>query len=157
MATFHSTERQAMPTDTTGVALQANFKTPGGTLLNIYAQDGGEFAELLVGFEEFIAPIVAIEAALAGASNVARAVGVAPASQQPPTAPAPTQYTQQPASGGYAPVANPGPATDVHLCEHGQPMKFIQAGISKASGKPYKAFYACAQPRGQQCNAKVTL
>jgi hypothetical protein len=129
-------------TSTEGIAYQANFKTGAGSLLNIYATNGAEFAELLVGFEEFIAPIVAIESALTGASNVARAVPVAPAYQQPPTAPAP-----QPTPGADA----------VHLCDHQQPMKLIPAGISKASGKPYKAFWACTQPRGMQCDAKVTV
>jgi hypothetical protein len=36
-------------------------------------------------------------------------------------------------------------------------MRLVPAGISKSSGKPYKAFYACAQPRGMQCNTKITL
>jgi hypothetical protein len=131
-----------MATSTEGVAYQANFKTPGGSLLNIYATDGGEFAELLVGFEEFVAPIIAIESALRGASNVAAVVAVAPAAQQPPT---------------VAPVATPpAPVGDAPLCEHGQPMKKVGPGISKATGKPYGAFWACSQPRGMQCNAKVS-
>jgi hypothetical protein len=33
-------------------------------------------------------------------------------------------------------------------------MRFVPAGISKA-GKPYKSFYACAQPRESACNAKA--
>jgi hypothetical protein len=35
-------------------------------------------------------------------------------------------------------------------------MKYIAAGISKSTGKPYKAFYACNAPRGQQCNSRVS-
>lgn len=133
-----------MATSTEGVAFQANFKTPAGTLLNIYAENGQEFSDLLDAFPDFIAKIAAIEGTLTGASAVAQHVPVAPPAQQPPA---------------YAPQAPayPQPAGGEHLCEHGQPMKLIPAGIAKASGKPYKAFYACAQPRGQQCNSRVSV
>jgi hypothetical protein len=129
-------------TSTEGVAFQANWKTPAGTLLNVYAPDAIAFDNALNTFPEFVAKIAAIESALQGASVVAQSVPLAPAYQQPPTAPAP-----QPTPGADA----------VHLCDHGQPMKLIPAGISKASGKPYKAFWACTQPRGMQCDAKVTV
>lgn len=65
---------------------------------------------------------------------------------QPPAQPAPS-YPQQPgAQQGALP-----------LCDHGQPMKLVPAGISKASGKPYPAFWACAQARGQQCAKKTSV
>jgi hypothetical protein len=136
-----------MATSTAGVAFQANFKSPNGTLLNIYAENGQEFGDLLDAFPDFLGKIAAIESTIRGASEVAAVVPLAPPQQQPPA------YVPQ---GGYPQAATAAPGGE-HLCEHGKPMKFIQAGISKATGKPYKAFYACNEPRGQQCNAKVAL
>lgn len=123
-----------------GVVYQANFKTNAGTLLNVYATNGGEFGELLDALDTHIGKIAAIESLLTAASNVARNAPVASPAQQP-TAPA-------------APAA-PAASAD-HLCACGQPAKLIPAGVSKASGKPYRAFYACAQPRGQQCDFRLT-
>ena len=137
-----------MATSTEGIVFQANFKTHGQTLLNIYATNGAEFGELLDVYADFIPKIVAVEQALNAASTVAHVVPVAPAAQQggaatPPVAP---------------PAAGPDVAADAeHLCDHGQPMKFIPPGISKSTGRPYKGFYACAQPRGMQCDKKVWL
>ena len=57
-----------------------------------------------------------------------------------------------------APVAPPRPATPVAsnapLCQHG-PMKLVPAGVSKKTGKPYGAFWACdcGKPRAEQCKA----
>ena len=65
---------------------------------------------------------------------------------QQPAQPTPS-YPQQPGAQQGAPP----------LCDHGQPMKLVPAGISKASGKPYAAFYACGQPRGQQCAKKTSV
>jgi len=123
---------------TQGIAYQANFKTPAGTLLNIYAENGGDFADQLDAFPEFLAKIVAIESQIVPASTVAQHVPVAAPAQQPPQPAAP------------APVQG-----DEHLCNCGIPMRFVQAGVSKATGKPYRAFYACAQPRGQQCDKQI--
>lgn len=123
---------------TQGIAYQANFKTPAGTLLNIYAENGGDFADQLDAFPEFLAKIVAIESQIVPASTVAQHVPMAAPAQQPP----------QPAAA---------PAADEHLCNCGIPMRFVQAGVSKATGKPYRAFYACAQPRGQQCDKKISV
>ena len=125
---------------TQGIAYQANFKTPAGTLLNIYAENGGDFADQLDAFPEFLAKIVAIESQIVPASTVAQHVPVAPPAQQPPQPAAPA-----PAQG------------DEHQCNCGIPMRFVQAGVSKATGKPYRAFYACAQPRGQQCDKKISV
>jgi hypothetical protein len=54
--------------------------------------------------------------------------------------------------GGSAPVAQQ-PAGQV--CKHGEPAKLVPAGVSKASGKPYRAFYACQRPQGQQCDFRA--
>ena len=124
---------------TQGIAYQANFKTPAGTLLNIYAENGGDFADQLDAFPEFLAKIVAIESQIVPASVVAQHVPVAAPAMQP----------QQPAA--------PPAQGDEHVCNCGIPMRFVQAGVSKATGKPYRAFYACAQPRGQQCDKKISV
>lgn len=127
-----------------GVAYQANFKTPNGTLLNIYAENGADFDEQLEAFADFIPKIVAIESAIVPASTVAANIPVAPPAQQPRPTPA-------------TPQAGAAAATDEHTCDCGLPMRFVPAGVSKASGKPYRAFYACSQPRGQQCDKKITV
>ncbi len=41
------------------------------------------------------------------------------------------------------------------VCKHGEPAKLVPAGVSKSSGKPYRAFYACQRPQGQQCDYRA--
>ena len=126
-------------------AYQVNYKTPSGALLNIYASNAEELSEMLDAFEGLIPKIVAAEGLLIGAGNVAKAGALAPPTQQatatvqalPDHAPAPTNDAAGP------------------LCEHGEPMKFIPPGISKA-GKPYRGFSVCARPREQQCSKKIS-
>lgn len=64
-----------------------------------------------------------------------------------------------PAQPAFAPVPPPQPAVAAPQaapagsmnCAHG-PMKLMPAGVSKKSGKPYNAFYACQWPnRDEQC------
>lgn len=119
---------------------QANFKV-GGDLFNVYASNGPEMEELLDFFQESLLPkITAITSATSGAAAVAAALPVAPAQQQ--------TYS--------APVQPGAPAGQV-MCDCGIPAKVIPAGVSKATGKPYKSFAACSKPREQQCNFKLTL
>ena len=126
-------------------AYQFNFKIGGGNdsdLHNIYATNGADAVEQLEFFEETLLPrLIALHQTARAGGVVAATVPLAPAATQTVTAPPPAAT---PEAGGP-------------LCEHGQPMKKIPAGISKASGKPYPAFYACNQPRGQQCNARVSV
>lgn len=127
---------------------QFNVKQ-GDWLHNVYASNGQEALELLDFFSEQIVPkLTALHQQVNGAAAVAQAVQVAPVAQQNVVAP-PTVTTPPFAQ---APQAQPA----AHLCEHGQPMRLVPAGVSKATGKPYGAFYACAQPRGQQCQARVS-
>lgn len=124
--------------DTT--VIQLNFKSSHGGLFNIYATNVPEAKELLAAFrEELVQEIYDTEVAF----NAVSAVAAAPAATQPTTSPA---AATPPAAAGEAP-----------LCEHGQPAKLVPAGISKASGKPYRAFYACGQPRATQCNFKASV
>jgi hypothetical protein len=125
-------------------AIQFNFKTPTGGLHNIYASSVPEAIELIDAFrDELIGAIFDVEQKI----NAAYAVAHTPA---PTPQPQVAAVAQPPAAA--APAGDAG-----HLCDHGQPMKLIPAGISKASGKPYKAFYACAQPRGMQCDKRVSV
>lgn len=136
-----------MPAPETTV-YQASFKTPAGTLLNIYATTGPEFSELLDAFDEYVAKIAAVESSLSQASAVAQRVPLAPAPQQP-AQPAPQQAP--PAQAWGAPAEQPAG----HLCDHGEPMRLVPAGVSKGTGKPYPAFYACARPRAESCGKTV--
>ena len=124
-------------------AYQVNYKTPSGALLNIYASNAEELGEMLEAFEGLIPKIVAAEGLLVGAGNVAKSGAVAP----------PTQQTAEPFAAP-SPAAAPAQA-DGPLCDHGEPMKFIPPGISKA-GKPYRGFSACARPREPQCDKKIS-
>jgi len=70
-------------------------------------------------------------------------------------APAPQTYTP-PAPEPSNPWAAPQQAAP--LCDHGQPMKLVPAGVSKRTGKPFKAFYCCANPdQAQQCKKTVAV
>lgn len=41
------------------------------------------------------------------------------------------------------------------VCKHGEPAKFVSAGVSKTTGKPYRAFYACARSKADQCDFRA--
>lgn len=124
--------------DTT--VFQFNFKDAAGNLHNIYATNGTEAVELLEVFETTILPAVFnVQQKIAATTAVA-------------TTPAP-----QAAPQASAPAATPPADGDAPLCEHGVAAKLVPAGISKASGKPYRAFYACAQPRATQCSFKASV
>lgn len=41
------------------------------------------------------------------------------------------------------------------VCKHGEPAKFVAAGVSKTTGKPYRAFYACARSKVDQCDFRA--
>lgn len=130
---------------------QCNIKIGQGhdaDLHNIYASNGQEALELLDFFSEHILPkLISLRQQVQAVATVAQAVPLAPPVQQSPQAP-----PQAVAVPAYQPAQTTAPA---HLCEHQQPMRLVPAGVSKTTGKPYGAFYTCAQPRGQQCQARV--
>ena len=131
---------------------QINLKTPGGTLLNIRAWTEQELDIYIDALQLRIPDIQTLEQVVnsGGAANAAvanlQAAGLNP---QPVAAPAAPAHNYAPAP--IAPVIATGATPN---CDHGAPMRFVPAGISKA-GKPYKSFYACAQPRESACNAKA--
>lgn len=134
--------------DTT--VIQLNFKSVHGGLFNIYATTVPEAKELVTAFrDELLQEIYDTEVAF----TAAQALAGTPAPAAQGTAPAP-------AAPNVPVAAAPPPATaagDVPMCEHNQPAKLVPAGIAKSSGRPYRAFYACAQPRATQCNFKATV
>jgi hypothetical protein len=131
---------------------QINLKTPGGTLLNLRAWTEQELDIYIDALQLRIPDIQALEQVVnaGGAANAAianlQSAGLNP---QPVAAPAAPAHNYAPTPPAPAPAAGAAPN-----CDHGMPMRFVPAGISKA-GKPYKSFYACAQPRESACNAKA--
>jgi hypothetical protein len=72
----------------------------------------------------------------------------APAPEWTPPAPA----APPAAAASDSPWDVPAPAAPAPMCDHGQAMKLVPAGVSKKTGKPYPGFYACANPdRNSQC------
>ncbi len=112
-----------------GTWIQLNFKTPGGSLLNIYAENLSALDEGLDELEARIGRVADVERMIGAVSTVSQAF--IPQQRQAP---------QAPPAGAPA-----GPAPE---CVHG-PKKWLE-GTSKGTGKPY-AFWACQGPRGQQC------
>lgn len=127
---------------------QANFKTPKGSLLNIRAWSEPELDQALDAILQRVSVINDVELAIDAVCAIqsgglkVQAVGTQ-STPMPSSAPVPAT--------GYTPPAPTGAAP---LCEHGEPMRFVPAGISKA-GKPYKGFYACARQRAEACAAKA--
>jgi hypothetical protein len=128
---------------------QINLKTPGGTLLNIRAWTEQELDIYIDALQLRVPDIQALEQAVNTGSSTNAAVAnlqAAGLNPQPVAAPA-HNYAPTPPAPAPAVGASPN-------CDHGTPMRFVPAGISKA-GKPYKSFYACAQPRESACSAKA--
>lgn len=93
------------------------------------------------------------EQAVANVQQVFPEAQVTTDSYTQPVPPQQPQFVPQ----NFAPVAPPAapaaPAAGVN-CAHG-PMKLMPAGVSKKTGKPYNAFYACQWPtREEQCKTQ---
>lgn len=130
---------------------QINVKTPKGSLLNIRASSEAELDQALDGLTLRIAAIADLESsidaicAVAGAGLKPEIVGSTPVAAVAPTYPTPVGYSPKPQ--GTTPECTCG----------GGAMRHVPAGIAKATGRPYKAFYACPKPQGQACQNKVSL
>jgi hypothetical protein len=119
-----------------------------GDLFTVRGVDAADFARNLEWATDKIAEIVTRVGTIQAAGHATPAVNT----QAPAPAPAATP------SQWNAPSPPPtAPAGDAPLCEHGIPAKLIPAGISKKTGKPYRAFYACSMPQGSQCNTRVSV
>lgn len=121
-------------------AIQINFKTKrDGMLINLRANDGAELDLLLDQVSQRLAALVDLEKTVEGMAVVK---DVFPQSTVVSTTVVPPRPV--------APVAGSPECS----CGAG-PMRFVPAGIAKATGRPYKAFYACPKPQGQACQYKV--
>jgi len=129
---------------TTEAAIQINFKTKkDGMLINLRANDAIELDGLLDALTERLAALIDLEQTVEGmatpsAATIAAAFPNAQVVAQAPVA-------------GYKPAGVTQPQC---TCGAG-PMRLVPAGIAKATGRPYKGFYACPQPQGQACQNKV--
>lgn len=114
--------------------LQANFKTPLGSLLNIYADNGDDLDVQLKALAANLPEINSIEATINAVQTVNNAFQ--PSAQAPQSAPA--QAQQQ------APAAVPGrwvPDGGIPVCEHGP---FVYNSGNK-NGAVWEGYFCPAQ------------
>ena len=146
--------------------IQINFKTKkDGMLINLRASNGEELDALLDAVTQRLATLVDIERtaehmAVSSVATIQKAFPGAEVVEVSTNAPAPTPAADWNTFTSAAPAPQalpPAPAgyqaPGAKVCEHGEPMKLVPAGVSKA-GKPYKAFYSCARPMNERCNAR---
>ena len=132
-------------------AIQINFKTKkDGMLINLYATDALELDTLLDAVSQRIAALVDLETTVEAMASVKTSFPTAEVVNQG-AAPMPAYAQPAPTAQGYAPAPAATPAC---TCGAG-PMRLVKAGISKSTGKPYRAFFSCPQPQGSQCNNRV--
>ena len=132
-------------------AIQINFKTKrDGMLINLYATDALELDTLLDAVSQRIAALVDLETTVEAMATIKTSFPTAEVVNQG-AAPMPAYAQPAPTAQGYAPAPAATPAC---TCGSG-PMRLVKAGISKSTGKPYRAFFSCPQPQGSQCNNRV--
>lgn len=128
----------------TEAAIQINFKTKkDGMLINLRANDAIELDGLLDGLTQRLAALIDLEQTVETMATPTQSQAMATISQAFPNA-TPVQ--------GYKPAGAPTPDC---TCGGGT-MRLVPAGIAKATGRPYKGFYACPKPQGQACQNKVS-
>ena len=128
----------------TEAAIQINFKTKkDGMLINLRANDAIELDGLLDGLTQRLAALIDLEQTVEAMATPTQSQAMATISQAFPNA-TPVQ--------GYKPAGAPTPEC---TCGGGT-MRLVPAGIAKATGRPYKGFYACPKPQGQACQNKVS-
>jgi len=116
-----------MSTTNPNCAIQFNYRTPAGSLINLYANDVAHASQLLEELEGLLPQSAAIEQLITPIEAAKKVSQASPAAQQQPT---------------------PAPAGDSPTCQHGA-RKFVE-GTSRA-GKPYRAWF-CPLPKGaDQC------
>lgn len=121
--------------DNTLNALQANFKTPAGSLFNIYGQTPEQFEWHLKAFTALVSDLLAAEALVSGAtpSAISTVQAVFPGA----TVVTQTGTVSQPqVSQPAAPAANNG----APACRHG-----AMVWVAPAN-KPWKGWF-CPQPK----------
>jgi hypothetical protein len=137
---------------TTEAAIQINFKTKrDGMLINLRANDAIELDGLLDALSQRLATLIDLESTVETmAQPSAPTQAPSPAATIAAAFPGAQVVAQAPVAG-YKPAGGPQPQC---TCGAG-PMRLVPAGIAKATGRPYKGFYACPQPQGQACQNKV--
>jgi len=108
---------------------QVNFKTPDGTLINLYAQNKEELEALLTAAQDFSALIASVSQSLGGAASPAPVRNSFPPRQAAPVAPI----------DGSVPS-----------CDHG-PMTFIKGVNARGPWSGYK----CSGPEGTKPKCKT--
>lgn len=131
--------------DPEGWVLQINFKTQRGALINIRGFNPFDLAANLEAVRGMADQILEAEAELFGQSNVQAIPPALHALGAQPVAPSFGQPQQQ----NWQPQQQGAP-----MCQHGEPAKYVQGGMSR-TGRPYKAFWACARDRANQCNFRA--
>lgn len=129
--------------------IQINWKTKkDGMLINLRAASGAELDLLIDELSQRLAALIDLEATT---ESMARATGATNTVQDSfPGA----QVVNQGAVQRPAPTPTVAGQSPECACGGG-PMRFVAAGISKSTGKPYRAFYACPKPQGQACSHKA--
>jgi hypothetical protein len=126
--------------------IQINWKTKrDGMLINIRANDAVELDTLIDVVTQRLATLIDLEQTTESMSAPAQAVPAAVANAFPNAQPVSSPAGYKPAPTG-APECSCG----------GGAMAYIAAGISKSTGRPYKAFYRCPKPQASQCQNKVS-
>lgn len=127
-------------------AIQINWKTKrDGMLINLRANTPEELDVLLDGITMRLAALLDLEQtteAMAGTSKAIEAVQNAFPNAQ--------VVTPQPPAHNYAPTPVAQGNSPECTCGAGA-MRLVPAGISKSTGKPYRAFYACPRPQASAC------
>jgi hypothetical protein len=137
-------------------AIQINWKTKrDGMLINLRANSAEELDVLLDGITLRLPALIDLEQTTETISGTAKAVetvqNVFPNAQVVANAPAPVSAP----APGYAPQTAPQNTTAPQCVCGGGEMRFISAGISKTTGKPYRAFYACPKPQAVACKHRL--
>ena len=125
------------------LGFQVSTKTNDGTIFVIADATYQGFSQKLA---EALDP--------SGAESLLQAMANAFSGSQPMTTQAIAQSFNAtvitPPQDAWGQPANAAPSNGP-VCKHGEGAKLVPAGTAKASGKPYRAFYACSRPQGQQC------
>ena len=112
---------------------QVNFKTPDGTLINLYATSKEELEGLLTAASDFSALITSTSQAYAGAAPAAPVYNSAPAVASAPSAGGEETVNDK---DGNIWVYNHPSAPE---CSRGKMV--LKHGTAQATGKPYKGWF----------------
>jgi hypothetical protein len=119
--------------------IQVNFKTPTGTLINLYALDEPELEEHLATLGRQLRSIGEVEEMFGAMKNIFTGLTPTEKNEQAASQPAPAQGQAKPA---------PAQIGETPMCEHGQMVR--KEGVRKSgrdAGKTVVDFH-CPQPQG---------